>query len=120
MTGGWTLEGFERNVEGYVQQALRTAREATPVDDLAWRQLRGRSRVGKDPLLARWIAGLNPVRPRGTSAEELRQVLEALAAWVQGELGAFARQASAAMSHPVYQRLQATANTPSDYPRRRR
>jgi hypothetical protein len=110
MAGGWSLEqwleGFERNVEGYVQQALQTAREAAPADDPAWSELRGRYRVGKDPLLARWIAGLNPARPRGASAEELRQVLEALAAWAQGELGAFARQAPAAASHPVYQRIQ--------------
>jgi hypothetical protein len=111
MAGGWTLEqwleGFERNVEGYVGQAIEAARQAAPVGDPAWGELRGRYRVGPDPLLARWVAGLNPARPRGASAEELRQVLEALAAWGKGELMGFARQAPGVVAHPIFLRIQA-------------
>ncbi|MDW8251320.1 MAG: hypothetical protein RMJ98_18650, partial [Myxococcales bacterium] len=109
MASVWTLEqwleGFERNLERHVQQTLQTAHDATPADDPTWSELRNRYRVPRDPLLAQWIAGLNPVRPRGASAEELRQVLEVLVAWAQGELVAFARQAPAATSHPIYQRI---------------
>lgn len=108
--GGWTVEqwlaGFEQNIEGYVQQALKTAREAAPSGDPAWGELRGRYRVAADPLLARWVASLNPARPRGASPEELRGVLEALAAWARGELASFGQQAPGAAAHPLFARLQ--------------
>lgn len=110
MASGWTLEqwleGFERNMEGYVRHTVQTAQQAAPADDPAWVELRQRYRVASDPLLARWIAGLNPARPRGASSEELRLVLEALAAWAKGELHAFARQAPGAEQHPIFQRIQ--------------
>lgn len=107
--GGWTLEqwlaGFEQNVEGYVRQTLETARRAQPEGDAGWVELRSRYGVSPDPLLARWVASLDPSRRQGASAEELRQVLEALAGWARRELAAFVQQAPGALAHPAYRRL---------------
>jgi hypothetical protein len=109
MTGGWTLEqwleGFSRTLDGYVRQAVQTAEQAAPEGDAAWSELRARSQVAPDPLLARWIASLHPTA-RGASAEELRQVLERLVGWARGELHRLQQQAPAAASHPAWRSLQ--------------
>jgi hypothetical protein len=111
MSGGWTVEqwlaGFEQNLEGHVRQVVQTASEAAPADDPAWSALRAHYRVAADPLLARWVASLNPARPRGASVEELRGVLEAAAAWARSELFAFGQQAAGAAAHPIYARVEA-------------
>jgi hypothetical protein len=108
--GTWTLDqwlaGFEQNVEGEVQLVIRAAGEAAPADDPAWSALRTRYRVPADPLLARWVASLNPARPRGASPEELRGVLEALSSWAQSELFAFGQRAPGAAGHPIFARVQ--------------
>lgn len=109
-SGGWTMDQwlawFEQNVEAHAQQVIRAAQQAAPAGDPSWGEVRERYRVAADPLLARWVASLNPARPRGASPEELRQVLEGLAAWGKRELMSFERQAPAAAGHPVFVRLQ--------------
>lgn len=109
MENGWTLEqwleGFERNVEGHIRHTVQTAQQAAPTDDPTWVELRQRYRVAADPLIARWVASLNPTRPRGASSEELRLVLEALSAWAMGELQAFRQQAKGVENNLIFQRI---------------